>query len=63
MWSPSIVIIKPTVKIFLQLGDPGVYLLPESDGVDLIEYGFVETLADSIALRAFDLRFSVLDVI
>ena len=48
----GVVVIHPCVEVGLKLFDGGVYLLAESDGVELVLHGTVEPLADAVCLRA-----------
>ena len=45
----SIVLMKPLVKVFLQGLQVAIYLLSESDLVELVQDGFVETVWGDLA--------------
>ena len=62
MRSPLIVVGEPGVKIGLQLFDGAIDLFAERHPVELVEQGAVETLANSVGLRAFGLGAAVIDV-
>ena len=59
----SIVLMKPLVQVFLQGLPVTVYPLAESDRVELVQDGFVETLTDSVGLGRLGLRPARVDVI
>src|ERR1700745_4040366 len=52
MWPLLIVFGDPSVKVGLQLVDRPVDLLAERDPIELVQDSAMETLADSICLRA-----------
>ena len=53
----------PVVEIGLQLGDRAIDFLPESDAVELVQYGLVEPLDDAVGLRVLGLGARVIDVL
>ena len=59
----GVVVIHPCVEVGLKLFDGGVYLLAESDGVELVLHGTVEPLADAVCLRTLCLYLGVVDVL
>jgi hypothetical protein len=61
--SLRIVLLYPLVRIFLQLLQAVVYLLPEGDAVELVQYRLVETLTDAIGLRRPSFRLGVINVL
>lgn len=58
-----IILLHPFVKISLQFLNATVDLLAKGDAVELIQQGFVETLADAIGLRAARFCPRVIDVL
>src|SRR5215471_5989705 len=61
---PLIIILdQPCIKIGLQLVDAAINLLAERDPIELVQHGAMETLTDSIGLRAFGLGTAVIDVL
>jgi hypothetical protein len=63
MWPPFVVVDKPSVEIGLKLLDGPIDLFAERHPVELVEQRPMETLADSICLRAFGLGAAVIDVL
>src|SRR5215831_476610 len=61
---PQMVVLdQPGIEISLQLVDAAVDLLAERDAIELIQYGAMEALTDSIGLRALRLGAAVIDVL
>src|SRR6516162_7380746 len=61
---PQIVVLdQPGIEVSLQLVDAAVDLLAERDAIELIQYGAMEALTDSIGLRALRLGAAVIDVL
>ncbi len=50
-----VVSVHPRIEVGLQLLDRGVEFLSESDGIELILHGSVESFADTVCLRTFRL--------
>ena len=63
MWPLLIVVNKPFIQIGLQLLERLVNLLSESDLIELLENCLVETLADSVGLRALGSCLRVIDIL
>src|SRR5215831_8513646 len=61
---PLIIILdQPGIEIGLQLVDVAINLLAERDPIELVQHGAMETLTDSIRLRALGLGTAVIDVL
>src|SRR5499425_1922257 len=61
---PQMVVLdQPGIEVSLQLVDAAVDLLAERDPIELIQYGAMEALTDSIGLRALRLGAAVIDVL
>ncbi len=58
-----IILLYPPVRIFLYLIQAAVNLLPEGNGVKLIQYRLVEALANAVGLRRPGLCFRVVDIL
>ena len=58
-----IVVVQPVIKIYLQLFNRQINLLPKSHLVKLVQNGFMEAFADAVSLRMTHLRFGVFNVI
>ena len=58
-----IILLHPFVKISLQFLNAAVDLLAKGDAVELIQQGFVETLADAVGLRATRFCPRVVDIL
>jgi hypothetical protein len=63
MWPLFIVLVNPQIEIGLQLVDRTIHLFAERNTIELIEYRFVEALADAVGLRAPGLGPRVIDVL
>lgn len=55
--------VHPSVKVCLQLFYRGVYLLPESDGVEFVLDSPVEAFTDAVCLRALGLDLGMVYVL
>ena len=58
-----VVVIQPVIQVRLDLLDRSVDLPAKRDLIKLLQYRFVEPLADSVRLRVAHLGFRVLDVV
>ncbi|MBB6262682.1 hypothetical protein FHS77_003267 [Paenochrobactrum gallinarii] len=58
-----VVVIKPFVKISLQLLNGLVYLLAEGDLIKLLQDRFMKSLADTIGLGLFHFGFGMINVV
>jgi len=63
VWSLSVVLIEPLVKVDLKLTEDSIDLLPERHMIELVEYRLLEPLADAVGLRALHLGLGVVDVV
>ena len=63
MSTRTVVIHHPFIQIELQLFNGLVNLAPECYLVELLQDGFVETLANTVGLRMIGFRFGMLNVI
>ena len=63
MRAPVIILLHPFVKSSLQFLNAAVDPLAKGDAVELIQQGFVETLADAIGLRAARFCPRVVDIL
>jgi hypothetical protein len=62
MWPAFIVTFDPFIEIFLQIRDRGVELFAERNSIELIEDRLVETLTDTIRLRALGLGSRMINI-
>ena len=58
-----VVLLHPNIEIGLQLVDGPINFLAERHAIELVEYGSMEALADSIGLWALGLGAGVIDVL
>jgi hypothetical protein len=63
MWPRLIVTLEPRIQVGLQFIDGSVDLLAESDTVELIEYGLMETHCHTVRRRAFGLCAAMVNVL
>ena len=63
MGALRVVVIKPLVKISLQLLDGFVEVFAERDLIKFLQYGLVEPLANAVGLWVFDLGLCVVNVV
>ena len=57
-----VICLHPRFEIGLQLLQRPIYFLPERDAIELIQYGFVEALADPVGLGTPGLCARVINV-
>src|SRR6202007_620950 len=63
-WPPLLIVLSdPNIEIGLQLVDGTVHLFTKRDTVKFVEHGLVESLTDSIRLRALGLGTGVIDIL